>query len=196
MLLHASHAASQIYEVITICPLHVKLVTLISHIMSFNINNTSKFRGPCVTIPTSWFSFSYYYYPEGGAGGGWESSCKVMLFHLPSASRSVSDFSLYVSFLSQYQWLSCWRESEDHLHSLFLAWRLFSDNFVTFSGQLKCCLCHHHIQGMDVPACNHRLRVRAVFCRPAVPYVAVTNVCCGSADTWNVRIELLCQKLY
>lgn len=114
----------------------------------------------------------------------------------PNASRSVADFSLYLFILSRYQWLSCRRESEDHLYSLFLAWRLFSDNFVTLSGQLKCCLCHRHIQCMALPACSNRLGVRAVYSRPAVPYVAVTNVCCGSADTWNVRIDLLCQKFY
>jgi hypothetical protein len=45
-------------------------------------------------------------------------------------------------------------------------------------------------------ACSNRVRVRAVFSLPAVPYVALTNVYCGSANTWNVRIELLCQKLY
>ena len=130
---------------------------------------------------------------RGNLPAKWCSSSKPP--HHPNASRSVSDFFLYLSSSARYQWFSCRRQSEDHLHSLFLAWRLFSDNFVTFSGQLKCCLCHRHIQCMALPACSNRLRVRAVFGLPAVPYV-VTNVCCGSSDTWNVRIELLCQKLY
>jgi hypothetical protein len=131
---------------------------------------------------------------RGNLPAKWCFSSKLP--HLSNASRSVSDFSLYFSFLSRCQWLSCRRESEGHLHSLFLAWCLFSDNFVTFSGQLKCCLCHRHIECMALPACSNRLRVRAVFIRPAVPYITVTNICCGSADTWNLRIELLCQKLY
>ena len=131
---------------------------------------------------------------RGNLPAKWRFSSKPP--HLPNASRSVSDFSLYLSFRARYQWFNCRRECEDHLHSLFLAWRLFSDSFVTFSGQLKCCLCHLHILCTALPGYRKRLLVRAVFTRPAVPYVAVTSVCCGCADTWNVGTELVCQKLY
>jgi len=71
--------------------------------MRFNINNTSKFRGSCVTIPTSSFSFLYYYYPEGRAGGAWEFSCKVMLFlqtSPPPQRKQKCLWSLPLPFLS------------------------------------------------------------------------------------------------